>query len=86
MDRNFAGNVGTGGSPVVNGVLRSDGVDPLLTDREVASYFGIGRSTVWRWVSDGILPEPIRLGGLSRWRQSDTQSVIDRASEAREVA
>ena len=26
-----------------------------LNDREVANYFGIGRSTVWSWVRDGRL-------------------------------
>jgi len=33
----------------------------LLTVREVMHIYGISYSTVWRWVREGKLPEPIRL-------------------------
>ncbi|MCP3671349.1 MAG: AlpA family phage regulatory protein [Gammaproteobacteria bacterium] len=39
-----------------------------LSDRQVASRYSIGRSTVWQWVKDGLLPAPIRFGQrCSRW-------------------
>ena len=34
----------------------------LLKDTEVAALLGIGRTTVWLYVSKRILPEPIKLG------------------------
>ncbi len=60
--------------------------DPLLSDREAASILGCARSSLWRWASDGTVPQPLRIGGMTRWRQSDIQGVIDRAAEAREAA
>lgn len=79
MNRNFAGNVGTGGAPLT-------GVDPLLSDRETADQLGCGRSTVWRWASDGTLPKPLKIGGLSRWRQSWITHVINEAEAQSEAA
>jgi len=32
------------------------------TDKQVAKHFGIGRSTLWAWVSRGFLPEPVKVG------------------------
>ena len=59
MNRNFAGNVGIGGTPIA-------GVDPLLADREAAALLGCGRSTLWRWASEGVVPKPLKIGGMSR--------------------
>lgn len=39
-----------------------------LTDKEVAAIYGVARATVWRWVGDGTLPAPIKIGGnTTRW-------------------
>ncbi|MEM1065044.1 MAG: helix-turn-helix domain-containing protein [Pseudomonadota bacterium] len=45
--------------------------DTLLTDREAAKILGCARSSLWRWASDGTVPQPLRIGGMSRWRQSE---------------
>ena len=60
--------------------------DTLLTDREVAAILGCSRSSLWRWAADGTVPRPLRIGGMSRWRQSDIKGLIDQAAEARKVA
>lgn len=83
MNRNFAGNVGTGGAVAVDHGIPTD---PLLTDRESAAMIGCGRSTFWRYVNQGIVPKPLKIGGMSRWRQSEIGSVIEDAAAAREVA
>lgn len=50
----------------------------LLTDREVAYQLGIGKSTVWRWLEAGKLPQPLRLSpGCTRWRVSDIATFIE---------
>ncbi len=72
MNRNFAGNVGTGGTSLA-------GVDPLLTDKEVAKMMSCGRSTVWRWAAEGIIPQPLKIGGMSRWPHSWITSVVNEA-------
>lgn len=58
-------------------------IDPLLKAREVAAMLGMSVPSVWRRVSDGTIPKPIKLGALSRWPQSDIRAVIERAKTAR---
>ena len=41
-----------------------------LSDKQVAKKYGIHRTTVWRWVSKGRFPKPIKLSeGCTRWHQ-----------------
>lgn len=61
-------------------------VDPLLKDREAAPILGMSVPTFWRRVADGTIPKPIKLGGLSRWAQSEILAVIERAKTARDTA
>ena len=79
MNRNFAGNVGTCGANETH-------TDLLLSDLEVAEQLFCGRSTVWRWSANGVLPKPIKIGGLSRWRQSWISKVISDAEAANQAA
>ncbi len=48
----------------------------MLTDKEVAEMLGLGKSTVWKFVKDGHLPAPIRLGRATRWRKSDIVAIM----------
>ncbi len=61
-------------------------IDPLLRDKEGAEMINASVATWWRRVADGTIPKPLKIGGMSRWRQSDIQAVIDRADADREVA
>jgi prophage regulatory protein len=48
-------------------------------DREIAEAFGVSRNTVWRWVREGRLPEPVRISpGCTRWPQSDIDQLTQR--------
>ena len=41
-------------------------------DRQVAKAYGIGRSTVWFWTAQGLLPKPRKFGQrVSRWSGKD---------------
>lgn len=57
--------------------------NPLLSARECAKILRISEPTFWRWVANGIVPKPIKLGGLSRWPLSDLQRTVDEASTNR---
>ncbi len=57
--------------------------DPLLTVRESAAYLQISVPTFWRRVADGTIPKPVKLGGLSRWPQSEILAVIEDAKARR---
>ena len=50
----------------------------LLRDYEVGRLTGFARGTVWRMVSEGILPQPIRIPGTraARWGE-DILAAID---------
>lgn len=60
--------------------------DPLLKDRECAALLGVSVPTFWRRVADGTVTRPIKLGGMSRWPQSEVLDVIERAKAARATA
>jgi excisionase family DNA binding protein len=45
----------------------------LLSAGEVARVLGVSTRTLWRLQSGGRLPEPVRLGGSTRWRVSDIE-------------
>lgn len=51
--------------------------DTYLSVSHVAGRLGISKSTVWRWVKDGHLPAPVKLGpGCTRWRASDLEAAL----------
>jgi excisionase family DNA binding protein len=58
-------------------------LDPLLTVKEGAAVLRISVPTFWRRVADGTISNPVKLGGLSRWPESEIHEVIERAKDAR---
>lgn len=48
-----------------------------LTDKEIASWLGISKATVWRWVSIGTLPQPKRFSArCTRWLCGDVRRAV----------
>ena len=43
----------------------------LLTVNEVAERLRVGRRTVYRWTDAGLMPRPLKLGSLVRWRADE---------------
>jgi excisionase family DNA binding protein len=60
--------------------------DPLLTAREGANILQVSVPTFWRWVSNGTLPKAVKLGGMSRWPQSELLAVVEAAKAKRAAA
>lgn len=55
----------------------------LLSANDVASRLGISRSTVWRFVAAGKLPQPIKISErCSRWKATDLVQFIEKAQAA----
>ena len=52
----------------------------LVTAAEGARLLSMGRSTFWNKVRLGLLPEPVRIGGLTRWRVADLERAAGPAS------
>ena len=48
----------------------------LIPAEAVASLLGISKRTVWRLLSAGKLPEPLRLGSVVRWSRAEIEEWI----------
>ncbi len=46
-------------------------LSPLMTVQELSRFLRISIRTVWRLVAKRHLPQPVRLGGATRWRRQD---------------
>ncbi len=52
--------------------------DVLLTRREVERCTGLSRSTIYRKMSDGSFPVPLKVSERAvRWRESDIRAYVD---------
>lgn len=56
-------------------------IDPLLKAREVAELLSISVTSVYRRMADGTIPQPIKLGQLSRWSKADILRAVEAARE-----
>jgi predicted DNA-binding transcriptional regulator AlpA len=64
------------GSPVASSLLEGD---TLLCQQQVCSLLGISRRTLFDYVEEGKLPQPIRLSSKwLRWRLSTLREFIRR--------
>ncbi|MGD9721457.1 MAG: helix-turn-helix transcriptional regulator [Pirellulales bacterium] len=51
--------------------------EPLLvTAAEVAHLLGVSPRTLWRQLSAGQIPQPVRFGGTVRWRIDEVRKWI----------
>lgn len=58
--------------------------DPLLISADqFASMIQLSTRTLWRLLSAGKLPEPVRIGGSVRWRIDDVKLWIASGCPAR---
>jgi excisionase family DNA binding protein len=44
-----------------------------ITAEEVAALLHVHRSTIWRWLEQGLIPQPRRLGGRTLWSRADIE-------------
>jgi predicted DNA-binding transcriptional regulator AlpA len=50
----------------------------LLTIRDVARHFSVSERTIWRWVTAGKLPAPLRFSTTClRWRARDIERYVE---------
>jgi predicted DNA-binding transcriptional regulator AlpA len=92
MIKNFAGNHATSGMGFDDFVLKDESIfDPQLTlasfrllkDTEAAAAIGVSKATWWRRVADGTMPQPIRIGSITRWKLSEIAAAIEKLANER---
>lgn len=53
---------------------------PLLVRAKMAAQMlAMGESTFWRKVSQGELPKPVKVAGMTRWRIADLREWVAQA-------
>ena len=56
-------------------------MEPLLTVGDVAKKLAVSKRSVWKLLSLGQLPKPVKILSSSRWREADINAFIDRVSD-----
>lgn len=51
----------------------------MLTADEIARVVNCSPRTVHRLADEGVIPQPVRIGGMLRWRRPDIEGWIERA-------
>lgn len=60
--------------------------DRLINVKETAAALGCSVSTVWRHVANGTIKQPIKIGGMTRWSESEVSQLIEDAKAQRKAA
>lgn len=60
--------------------------DRFLSVREVAKYLGCSSATIWRRTADGTLPQPVKIGAMTRWSQTELFNYVEEAKSGRVAA
>ena len=63
--------------------IKMTNIERLLAISEVCQMLGRGRASLYRDIKSGKFPQPVRLGGSSRWPLSEVQAHIKKLIEAR---
>jgi prophage regulatory protein len=58
--------------------MSTDTVQTLLTAEEVAAMLGVSERTLWRLLSAGKVPKPVRFGRSTRWKAGEIQRWLER--------
>lgn len=51
-------------------------VPVLLTADETAQLVAVSTRTLWRLLSAGKFPRPVRVGGSTRWRRAEVEKWV----------
>jgi predicted DNA-binding transcriptional regulator AlpA len=63
--------------------MTANNLDNLIRDTEAARIIGCSKSSFWRRVADGTFPQPMKIGGLSRWLKTDILDAFESAKKKR---
>ena len=55
----------------------------LISAAAVGRLLGVNKRTVWSWHSSGRIPQPVRIGGTTRWRAEEIRQWVDAGCPAR---
>ncbi len=50
---------------------------PLYKAHDIRRIFGVTDMTIHRWIKDGKLPKPIKMGRIRYWKKEDVDSIVN---------
>lgn len=53
-----------------------DFMQKLISIKQLSQNLSVNRSTIYRWISSGYLPKPIKLGSRVLFNESDIDNFI----------
>lgn len=56
----------------------------LVPDTTVGTLFSVSRVTVWRWVKQGHLPAPVKVGTRAGWNVGALRRILAGGQEVRQ--
>jgi prophage regulatory protein len=73
------------GEKIDKDVTETRRVSRLIRLPEVQHRVGLGRSTIYRWMSEGKFPKPVQLGGYAvAWAEDEVDAwVADRLAASK---
>jgi predicted DNA-binding transcriptional regulator AlpA len=57
----------------------------MLTIEEVLDKCKVMESTLYRWIENGIFPQPLKIEGKYKWRKEDVESFLKKEAVAQEA-
>jgi excisionase family DNA binding protein len=57
--------------------LSADTTPMLIAADEMANLLGVSERTLWRLLSAGKVPRPVRIGRSTRWRAAEVKQWIE---------
>mgnify|MGYP001796380729 CR=1 FL=1 len=58
----------------------------LVSARDTAALLGCSVATVWRRAADKTIPQPVKIGGMTRWSETELNQFIEDAKAERTAA
>lgn len=66
--------------------MAPDAGDRLVSVKDTASLLGCSVATVWRKKDETGFPQPIKIGGMTRWSETEFLNFIEDAKASRKAA
>lgn len=61
-------------------------IEPMLRLADVRQVTGVAKSTIYRWIDEGLFPRPVPIGpGSVAWRESEIAAWQNACVEARQA-
>lgn len=58
--------------------------DCVISRKELKEFLGIGETTLCKWVNEGVIPSPTRVGRTTVWFRDSLPKIVERMKKRSE--